>query len=184
MTRPDWDPYFMALAELAATRATCDRKHVGAVLVKGRRVLATGYNGAPGGLPSCDEAGHQRVDVGGRQSCVATLHAESNALDWAGREARGSTLYTTAFPCHPCALRIVNAGIVRVCYGEHYASQNTPLAVTLLGKAGIEVVQVSPARHPLVLEAVALLVEIHQSTALDQYEDFQQQIEDFLRRAK
>lgn len=184
MTRPDWDSYFLALADLAATRGTCDRKKVGAVLVKDRRVLSTGYNGAPAGMPSCDEVGHELVVVGERPSCVRTLHAESNALDWAGREARGATIYTTAFPCYPCTLRIVNAGVRRVCYGEHYDSQNTPLSVKLLGAANVAVVHVRPARHPLLQEALALLADLHQDSSIELPGDVLRAIEDLLHRAK
>lgn len=184
MTRPDWDSYFMALADLASLRGTCDRKQVGAVLVRDRRVIATGYNGAPAGMPSCDEVGHEMVPVNGRPSCVRTLHAESNAIDWAGREARGATIYTTAFPCYPCALRIVNAGITRVCYGEHYDSQNTPLAVTLFVHAGVLAHPVRPVRHPLLVEAIDLLTSLHQDSSIELPRDVLLKIEDLIQRAK
>lgn len=110
----------MRLAYLAATRATCDRKHVGALIVSlDHRVIATGYNGAASGMPSCDDVGHQMVE----NHCVRTLHAESNALDFAGRFAQGCTLYVTITPCWDCAKRIVNASINRVVYDEHYESR-------------------------------------------------------------
>lgn len=118
--RPHWDEYYMRYAYLAATRATCPRKHVGAVIVTAdKRTAATGYNGAPSGAASCEEAGCQMVD----NHCVRTLHAESNAIDYAGRDAKGCTLYVTVTPCWDCAKRIVNAGIVKVVYDEHYESR-------------------------------------------------------------
>ena len=118
--RPSFDTYFMRFAYLAATRASCDRKHVGAVLVTpDRRILATGYNGAPARLPDCDEVGHELVDG----HCIRTLHAESNAIDYAGRLAKGCTLYTTVSPCYDCAKRIICSGIVRLCFDEFYSSR-------------------------------------------------------------
>lgn len=140
MPRPKWDVYAMRLAYLAATRASCDRKHVGAVIVTpDHRIVATGYNGAPSGMDSCDEVGHQIVDG----HCVRTLHAESNAIDFAGRAAQGCTLYVTVTPCWDCAKRIINAGILRVVYDEHYnsrygKSQDVP---DYLRQAGVEVLQ-------------------------------------------
>lgn len=140
MARPKWDVYMMRVAYLAATRASCDRKHVGAVIVTpDHRIVATGYNGAPAGMESCDEVGHQLVD----NHCVRTLHAESNAIDFAGRGAQGCTLYVTVTPCWDCAKRIINAGIMRVVFDEFYASrygksQDVP---QYLRDAGIEVVQ-------------------------------------------
>jgi len=120
ITRPGWDTYFMRLAYLAATRATCARKHVGALIVDPyHRVVSTGYNGAPAGQPSCDEIGHEMVE----NHCVRTLHAESNAIDYAGRAAAGCTLYVTITPCYDCAKRIVNSGIVRVIWDEYYSSR-------------------------------------------------------------
>ena len=118
--RPDWNTYFLRLAYLTATRATCDRKHVGAVLVSpDHRVVAMGYNGAPAGMDDCDTSGHELVDG----HCVRTLHAESNAIDYAGRLAQGCTLYTTVVPCYDCAKRIVNSKIVRVVFDEAYSSR-------------------------------------------------------------
>src|SRR3954462_7850362 len=114
MARPTIDEYFLQMAALTATRATCDRKPVGAVIVKDKRTVSTGYNGSPKGMPHCDEAGHLLKVVDGRESCIRTLHAESNALDDAGRRAEGGTLYCTVTPCYECAKRIINAGIVRV----------------------------------------------------------------------
>lgn len=127
--RPSWDDYFMSLAYLVSTRATCDRKKVGAVLVKDKRILSTGYNGAPSGMPSCDEVGHSLKTIDGKESCIRSLHAESNAIDFAGRDCKGATLYTTVIPCFDCAKRIVNSGIITVRYAEYYASRSTELVV-------------------------------------------------------
>ncbi len=140
--RPSWDEYFLAMAHLVATRATCDRKLVGAVLVDDRnRVVATGYNGAPHGALHCDDEGHQLVAVNGRDTCIRAIHAESNALDYAGKEARGCTLYVTIIPCWECAKRVVQAGITRVVYKGYYASRNTELVEELLMRASITLVQ-------------------------------------------
>ena len=122
--RPPWDEYFIAMAYLISTRATCDRKHVGAILVDlDHRIVATGYNGSPAGVVHCDTVGHMLVEMGGRKSCIRTLHAESNAIDYAGSSARGCTLYTTVTPCFDCAKRIVNAGIKCVVWREYYDSR-------------------------------------------------------------
>ena len=110
----------MRFAYVAAMRATCPRRHVGAVIADTHhRIVATGYNGAPRRQKSCDQVGCQLVD----NHCVRTLHAESNAIDFAGRLAEGCTLYVTVTPCWDCAKRIINAGITRVCYDEHYESR-------------------------------------------------------------
>lgn len=152
--RPDWNTYMMRKAYLAATRATCDRKHVGAVIVTPDwRVAAEGYNGAPSGMPSCDEEGHELVQTGlgedgqPKMSCIRTLHAESNALDFAGRSAQGCTLFTTVTPCYDCAKRIVNAGIAKVVYDEFYGSRygRSTTVPEYLESAGLEVVQFESA---------------------------------------
>lgn len=145
MKRPPWDDYFMQLTIMAATRATCDRKHVGALIVSpDHRIVATGYNGAPAGVESCDEVGHQLVDG----HCVRTLHAESNALDFAGRFAQGCTLYVTITPCWDCAKRIVNAGINKVIYDEHYESRygKSTDVPDYLTNAQVEVVRLASDR--------------------------------------
>lgn len=117
--RPGWDAYFMGFARAAAARATCDRKHVGAVIVVDGQVTATGYNGSVRGLPHCDEVGHDLV--GGH--CVRTIHAEMNALAQAARRGvrvESASIYTTASPCWSCFRVLVNAGIERFVYGESY----------------------------------------------------------------
>lgn len=138
--RPKWDTYFMRLAYLAATRATCDRKHVGAIIASpDHRTVATGYNGSPIGMPSCDEVGHELVEG----HCVRTLHAESNAIDYAGRFAMGCTLYITVSPCYDCAKRIVGAQINRVVYDQFYPSRygKSDAVSAFLRDANVEVVQ-------------------------------------------
>lgn len=144
--RPTWDEYFMRYAYLAATRATCPRRHVGGVIVdQEHRVVATGYNGAPPGVPSCDEIGCQMVEG----HCVRTLHAESNALDYAGtRLAHNGTLYVTITPCWDCAKRIIGAKIMRVVYDEHYESRydKSRDVPDFLRTHGVEVERLAPDR--------------------------------------
>lgn len=133
----------MRVAYLAATRATCDRKHVGALIVDPyHRITATGYNGAPSGMPSCDDVGHELND----NHCVRSLHAESNAIDFAGRMAVGCTLYVTVTPCYDCAKRIVGAGIVRVMWDEFYQSRygKSAQVAEFLASAGITTEQMPP----------------------------------------
>jgi dCMP deaminase len=117
--RPTWDEYFLDIAFSVAERSTCDRAHVGAVLVRDKRILATGYNGSPAGLPHCDEVGHLMVDG----HCVRTLHAEQNAIIQAalhGISSEGATAYVTHQPCLTCAKMLINAGIRRVVYSGNY----------------------------------------------------------------
>jgi len=119
MGRSSWDQYFMDIAAQVATRATCDRKHVGAVIVRDRTILSTGYNGSIRGMPHCDEVGHMMENG----HCVATVHAEANAILQAAKNGvriDGATLYTTASPCWPCFKLIANSGCVRIVYGEFY----------------------------------------------------------------
>jgi dCMP deaminase len=119
MTRPSWDQYFMGFAKAASVRATCDRQHVGAVIVVDKQVVATGYNGSVRSLPHCDDVGHDMV--GGH--CVRTIHAEMNALAQAARRGvavGGSSIYTTASPCWACFRVLVNAGITCFVYGQPY----------------------------------------------------------------
>src|SRR5690606_10547197 len=120
--RASWDEYFMNLARVVSSRATCDRKHVGAVIVRDRTVLSTGYNGSLRSLPHCDEEGHMMENG----HCVATVHAEANAIVQAaknGVSVDGATIYTTASPCWPCFKLIANAGIVRIVFGEFYRDE-------------------------------------------------------------
>lgn len=122
MARPTWDEYFMDLAVRAATRSTCDRKHVGCVLVKDRQVIATGYNGSIRGRPHCDDVGHLLLDG----SCVRPSHAEENAIVSAARlgiSTEGSTCYTTHFPCWRCTRMLSQAGVEQVLFQEFKANE-------------------------------------------------------------
>jgi dCMP deaminase len=121
-TRASWDEYFMAIAGQVATRSTCDRKHVGAVIVRDRMILATGYNGSIRGLPHCDDVGHLIEDG----HCVRTTHAEANALVQAARNGvrvEGAGIYVTASPCFGCFKLIANAGLMRIVFGEFYRDE-------------------------------------------------------------
>jgi dCMP deaminase len=134
--RVGWHTYFMNIARQAATRATCPRKHVGAVIVRDRTILSTGYNGSLPGLPHCEDVGCVLEDG----HCVSTVHAEANAILQAARNGvaiGGAELYTTASPCWPCFKLIANAGVKRVYYGEFYRDEKS-LAVA--AQAGIALV--------------------------------------------
>lgn len=126
MDRPSWDTYFMQIAHLVATRATCPRRSVGAVIVRDRRILATGYNGAPRGLPHCPPGGPEHDWPEGCMRaghCIRSLHAEQNAFLQAamiGVPCQGATLYVTCQPCNTCAKMIINAGIETVIYEGDY----------------------------------------------------------------
>ena len=117
--RVDWHRYFMNIAGEVASRATCPRKHVGAVIVRDKRLLSTGYNGSLRGLPHCDEVGCLMEDG----HCIATVHAEANAILQAamnGVRIEGGEIYTTASPCWNCFKLVANAGLVAVYFGEFY----------------------------------------------------------------
>lgn len=119
MTRPSWDSYFLSLARTVSTRATCPRLSVGAVLVRDRVVLASGYNGSMRGADHCDDVGHLMVDG----HCVRTNHAEANAIAQAaahGTSIDGATAYVTHRPCWGCLKLLVNAGVHRVLFGLDY----------------------------------------------------------------
>lgn len=140
--RPSWDDYFMDIAQRVATRSTCLRRQVGAVIVLDKRILATGYNGAPRGLPHCDETGclRSQLDIpsGQRQEICRALHAEQNAFLQAalhGVSVAGGTIYVTLQPCVTCAKMIINAGIKRVICAQSYPDE---LARSFLAEAGIE----------------------------------------------
>jgi len=127
--RPSWDAYFMQIATLVATRATCPRRHVGAVITRDKRILATGYNGAPQGLSHCPEEGDQHDWPKGCMRaghCIRSLHAEQNALLQAakiGIACEGATMYVTCQPCNNCAKMVINAGISRVIYEGDYPDE-------------------------------------------------------------
>lgn len=117
--RVTWNEYFMSIAEQVATRSTCDRKHIGAVIVRDKTILSTGYNGSLRGSPHCDEAGHDLEN----DHCVRTVHAEANAVAQAAKNGvaiDGSEIYVTASPCLTCFKLIANSGIKTVFYKEFY----------------------------------------------------------------
>lgn len=131
-SRASWDEYFMRIATTVASRATCDRKHVGAVIERSRNILATGYNGSVAGLEHCDEVGHMMEDG----HCVRTIHAENNAIIQAARNGariEGASIYVTASPCWQCFKMIANAGIRRIVFGEFYRDQRIFEAARRLG---------------------------------------------------
>jgi dCMP deaminase len=140
--RPDWDSYFMAIAHLVATRSTCLRRQVGAVLVKEKRILATGYNGAPSNIAHCTFETCLRsvgnIPSGQNQELCRGLHAEQNVIIQAalhGVSTRDSILYCTHKPCILCAKMIINAGVVRVVYENPYPDA---LADAMLEEAEVE----------------------------------------------
>lgn len=145
--RPSWDSYFMQLAFVVAGRSTCLRRQVGAVMVKEKQILSTGYNGSPSGLLHCDEVGCLRqslsVPSGERQEICRAVHAEQNALVQAAKHGvaiMGADLYVTHQPCVLCTKLLINAGIPRVVYTHSYPDQ---LAVAMAREAGLELVQLA-----------------------------------------
>ena len=140
--RASWDEYFMNIARVVSSRSTCPRKSVGAVIVRDKTILSTGYNGSIRGMPHCTEAGHMMENG----HCVATIHAESNAILQAARNGvmiDGGTIYVTASPCWNCFKEIANSGICRVVYGEFYRDDRifsvaATLHIELLHLAGPE----------------------------------------------
>ncbi len=145
--RPGWDEYFMSIARLVAGRSTCLRRKVGAVLVKDKRILCTGYNGAPAGLKHCLEIGclRQRLGIksGQRHELCRALHAEQNVLIQAafhGIAVADSVLYCTNLPCSICTKMLINAGIKCIYYEEGYPDD---LSKEMLKEANINLVKLS-----------------------------------------
>jgi len=134
--KPSWDDYFMAVAKIVGARSSCDRLRAGAVLVKDKRIISTGYNGAPSGLDSCDDVGHLMEEG----HCVRTVHGEHNAILQAaiisGASTKGTTMYSKYNPCIHCSKYIVAAGVQRVVYSKIYRNSK---AVEYLKDAGIKV---------------------------------------------
>ncbi|MEG0072263.1 MAG: cytidine/deoxycytidylate deaminase family protein [Raoultibacter sp.] len=140
-TRPSWDEYFMKLATEVASRTTCLRRAVGAIIVKDRRILSTGYNGVPTGIRHCDEVGCLReqlgVPSGQRHEICRGLHAEQNAIIQAARygtNIEGASIYITTQPCIVCAKMIINAGITEIVYQNPYPDE---LSQEMLKESGI-----------------------------------------------
>lgn len=142
-TRPSWDEYFMNMAELAATRSTCLRRQVGAVIVKDKKILATGYNGAPSGLKHCLDIGCLRdklgIPSGERHELCRATHAEQNAIAQAamfGVSIKGSVMYSTTHPCILCTKLIINAGIEKIVIQDSYPDQ---MSRQMLKEAKVEI---------------------------------------------
>jgi len=143
--RPSWETYFMDIAALVAKRSTCLRRSVGAVIIKDKRILTTGYNGAPSGLQHCLEIGCLRAEMnvasGERHELCRGIHAEQNAIIQAafhGVSIRGATLFCTNLPCSICAKMIINAGIEKIYYRSGYAD---PMSNEMFNAAGIVVIK-------------------------------------------
>ena len=149
--RPSWDEYFMQMCDTVSTRATCSRRSVGAVIVKEKHILATGYNGAPRGIENCLDRGNclreeMKVRSGERHELCRGSHAEQNAITQAayhGIKIEGSTLYCTFMPCIICTKMIINAGIKRLVFKNYYPDD---LAVEMLNESKIELVLFQPAK--------------------------------------
>ena len=145
MKRPGWDEYFMQITQLVSSRSTCLRRQVGALLVKEKNILATGYNGVPTGITHCEVTGCLRdqlnVPSGERHELCRGLHAEQNAIIQAARHGAnigGSTLYCTDSPCIICSKMLINAGVVEVIFGRGYPDT---LSLEMLEEAGIKFYQ-------------------------------------------
>ncbi len=143
MSRPDWDEYFMGIALQVSERSTCVRRKTGAVIVREKRILATGYNGAPAGLTHCEDVGCVRdtnsIPSGSNHELCRGIHAEQNAVVQAarfGNAIEGAIIYTTHHPCVLCAKILVNAGVDSIIYHESYPDE---LSAQILKEAGITV---------------------------------------------
>lgn len=148
LERPSWETYFMEIASLVAKRSTCIRRAVGAILVKDKRILATGYNGAPSGIRHCIDAGCLReqlhVASGQRHELCRGIHAEQNAIIQAayhGASIKGATLFCTNLPCSICTKMIINAGIEKIYYQSGYADE---MSQNMLKEANIEFTRFKP----------------------------------------
>lgn len=163
--RKDWDTYFMDIAYMVSTRSQCTRRHVGAVLVKGKKLLGTAYNGAPMGVEDCSEVGCKLVEqyeeeyVDGelrlvkKERCIRTIHAEQNLLLFTDRADReGATVYVTDEPCWTCANMLANSGVMEIVYHRPYMKDH--VAVTeLMGKKAIRFRQLSSYTVPIGIES-------------------------------
>ncbi len=143
--RPSWTTYFMDITELVAKRSTCTRRAVGAILVKDKQVLATGYNGAPSGVAHCADTGCLReqmnIPSGERHELCRGVHAEQNAIVQAalyGVSIKDSTLFCTNLPCSICAKMLINAGIKKIYYKSGYADT---ISEEMMKEAKIEVIK-------------------------------------------
>lgn len=145
--RADWHRYFMGIAHQASTRSTCKRKHVGAVIVRDKTILSTGYNGSVRGLPHCEDVGCVMEDG----HCIATVHAEANAIIQAAKNGvsiEGSELYTTASPCWSCFKLIANVGIKKIFFGEFYREERSRKIAPQIGIELVDLALISPDPAP------------------------------------
>jgi dCMP deaminase len=149
--RLSWNSYFMEIARLVGQRSTCIRRKVGAVIVRDKHILATGYNGAPKGLAHCTQVGCLREELGipsgERVEICRGIHAEQNALVQAARfgiSLEGGTCYCTLQPCVTCSKLLINAGIKKIYYIEGYADK---LGGEMLAQAGVDLIQIDPAQQ-------------------------------------
>ncbi len=145
MTRPSWEEYFMSIARQVSTRSTCLRRQVGCIIVLEKRIVSTGYNGAPSGLPHCAEVGCVRetrgVASGERHELCRGLHAEQNAIIQAamhGTAVRGGSMFCTHKPCILCTKMLINAGVLRVYYAQGYEDE---MADAMACEAGLQLFQ-------------------------------------------
>lgn len=140
MTRQDWDFYFMDIAHQVKTRSTCIRRQVGAVIVKDRNILSTGYNGSPKNTNHCEDVGciRQQMNIpsGQRHELCRAVHAEQNAIIQARESLEGATIYVTASPCSLCAKMLINAGVKRIVADSIYLDE---LSTTLLREADVDI---------------------------------------------
>lgn len=135
-TRKSWDQYFMDIASMVATRATCDRLHVGCVIAKDKRIISTGYNGSPSGQPHCDDVGHLYND---QKRCIRTIHAEQNAILYSNREdLEGATAYVTHQPCENCAKLLVQSGVKRIVFKEKYSNKHSDFFLNMVDRKHLE----------------------------------------------
>ena len=147
--RPDWPEYFMSIARVAATRATCDRAHVGCVLAKGNQILATGYNGSLPGAPHCDDVGHLMVD----EHCLRTVHAEANTVAQAARFGTaidGATAFVTHYPCLHCIKLLAAAGVTTIIFDAPYHYVRPILPSALLDR--VSITQLEPQKYTVKAE--------------------------------
>ena len=151
--RPSWDEYFMQMAQVVAGRSTCLRRQVGAVIVKDKQILSTGYNGSPSGLSHCSQKGclRQQLNIpsGERTEICRAVHAEQNALVQAAKHGvsiNGADIYTTFQPCVLCTKLLINAGIKRVFFLYPYPDA---LALEMATEAELELIQLEPSRECL-----------------------------------
>ena len=136
-SRPPWDEYFLQIANLVSTRSTCSRLHVGAILVRDRMIISTGYNGSPRKTDQCDEVGHKMTNG----HCVRTVHAEVNTITQAayhGISTQKTTLYTNYLPCEHCTKVLINAGVERIVFRRLYKNIDQPFSKKLLKQAGVK----------------------------------------------